>query len=354
AVFASCTEISDIRVVIHPDDRILYNQAAQGLELLEPVFGGATRQASVCMGLESLKELNPDTVLIHDGARPFVDTGIINRVLSSLDSNSGAIPAIPLNDTIKRSKNMRITETIDRSNLWRAQTPQGFKYKDIMKAHETVKDMQLTDDATIAEFAGLTDDSSVAEFAGLNVVLVKGSRKNIKITSYEDILHASKSSDITETRTGNGFDVHAFEAGDSVMLCGVSVPHDKGLAGHSDADVALHAVTDALLGAIGAGDIGNHFPPSDERWKNVSSCRFASHAVSLIKAMGGRIINVDVTIICQAPHIAEHKSAMKAKLAEILETEHDRVSIKATTTEGLGFTGRKEGIATQATVSIAI
>lgn len=333
--------ISAVRAVIHPDDRLFYDIAAAGLPLLDPVYGGETRQDSVRLGLESLSDLAPDLVLIHDGARPFIDQGTVSRVLFALDSHPGAIPALAVADTIKRAEDGLITGTVDRSSLWRAQTPQGFRYADILDAHRRAAGRELTDDA------------AVAEQAGLPVALVAGSEDNVKITTLADLERAARAfQGPGEIRTGSGYDVHRFAPGTAVNLCGVAVPHDFALEGHSDADVALHALTDAILGAISAGDIGHHFPPSDPRWKGASSDHFLRHAASLVAGLGGNIRHVDLTIICERPKIGPHRLAMAAKVAEILAITQDRVSVKATTTEGLGFTGRREGIAAQAVATV--
>ncbi|MBF0168144.1 MAG: bifunctional 2-C-methyl-D-erythritol 4-phosphate cytidylyltransferase/2-C-methyl-D-erythritol 2,4-cyclodiphosphate synthase [Alphaproteobacteria bacterium] len=344
AAFASHPEVTGVRAVIHPDDRALYDQAAEGLALLDPVPGGAARQDSVRLGLESLKSDPPDFVLIHDGARPFIDATTISNVIDALSVHPGAIPAIPVADTLKRGDKGLILGTQDRANLWRAQTPQGFRYQEILAAHQALAGQDLTDDA------------AVLETYGLSVALVQGSESNVKITTKQDLeLGELRLGRTMIPRSGSGFDVHRFkEGGDHVWLCGVKVPHSHGLEGHSDADVALHALTDALLGAIAAGDIGYHFPPSDPQWKGASSDRFLAHAASLVAARGGRIVNLDVTIICERPKVGPHRPAMIKRLAEILDIEEERISVKATTTEGLGFTGRQEGIAAQALAMVAL
>ncbi len=347
-VFCAHPAVSCVRTVIHPDDEALYNAAAEGLPVLPPVYGGATRQDSVRLGLESLKDEAPDIVLIHDGARPFVDFGIINRVIDRAEKGDGAVPALPVTDTIKTAVKtpegaLKIEKTVDRSALWRVQTPQAFPFKDILDAHEKAKGRELTDDA------------AVAEEAGLSVILVKGTEENIKITTSDDLTRAEErcSQKLPDIRTATGFDVHKFEEGSFVTLCNVKVPHDMGLNGHSDADVALHALTDALLGAAGSGDIGLHFPPSDNKWKGADSAQFLQYAVSLVKGLGGKILNADVTLICERPKIGPYRLQMTERLSELLEISASRISIKATTTEKLGFTGRKEGIAAQACVSVA-
>lgn len=341
ARLAADPTIAAIRAVIHPDDIDLYRIAAKNLPVLEPVFGGETRQDSVRLGLESLVELAPDLVLVHDGARPFADSGITARVTAALEQHDGAIPAIAVADTLKRGHQGLVETTIDRSDLWRAQTPQGFRFAPLLAAHRAVIGRELTDDA------------AVAEHAGLRVALVTGGEDNVKITTGEDLRRAhGRFSGPGYGAVGNGFDVHRFAPGSGVWLCGVQIPHDLGLEGHSDADVALHALTDAVLGAIGAGDIGAHFPPSAPQWRGASSDRFLGHAAALVAGLGGKVMHVDVTLICEQPKVGPHRPAMRARVAEILNLPMDRVSVKATTTEGLGFTGRGEGIAAQATASV--
>ncbi|HWI26139.1 MAG TPA: bifunctional 2-C-methyl-D-erythritol 4-phosphate cytidylyltransferase/2-C-methyl-D-erythritol 2,4-cyclodiphosphate synthase [Stellaceae bacterium] len=336
--------IAAVRVVFNPDDASHYAKAAQGLDLLAPVPGGAARQESVRLGLESLAARPPRRVLIHDGARPFLDGATIDRVLAGLGEAPGAIPALPLKDTVKRGAGGSIVETLDRAQLWRAQTPQGFDYAGILAAHRA------------ASGSDLSDDAAVAERAGLAVRLVAGSEANFKVTTSEDMQQAerlllARQGDI---RTGQGFDVHAFGPGERVWLCGIELPHERGLVGHSDADVGLHALTDALLGALGAGDIGEHFPPSDPRWRGAASHRFLRHAADLVASAGGSIAHVDVTLICERPKIGPHRAAMVARIAEILALDPRRVSVKATTTEKLGFTGRGEGIAAQAIATLRL
>jgi 2-C-methyl-D-erythritol 4-phosphate cytidylyltransferase/2-C-methyl-D-erythritol 2,4-cyclodiphosphate synthase len=341
AALAVNPQIDAVRAVIHPDDADLYRDAAAGLDLLEPVFGGDTRQDSVRLGLESLGAFTPDVVLIHDGARPFVDAGTVSRVIAALADHPGAIPAVPVADTLKRGDNGLVGATVERAGLWRAQTPQGFRYGGILSAHLAAAGEELTDDAAVAERAGLA------------VALAPGCEDNFKITTAADLERARRAfAGPGETRVGTGYDVHRFAPGTGVWLCGVQIPHDFGLEGHSDADVALHAATDAVLGAISAADIGRHFPPTDPKWKGASSDRFLAHAASLVAALGGRIVHLDVTVICERPKVGPHRTAMQARVAEILGIRQDRVSIKATTTEGLGFTGRREGIAAQAAATV--
>src|SRR5579875_316662 len=336
--------VARVRVVYNPDDAAHYAHASAGLDLLPPVAGGAARQDSVRLGLESLAELEPDRVLIHDGARPFLDRGTIDRVLAALADAPAAVPALKLADTLKRADGDRVLETVDRAQLWRAQTPQGFRYRDILAAHRAAQGLDLPDDA------------AVAERAGLGVRLVAGSEDNVKVTTAEDLALAERwaASRRGDVRTGQGFDVHAFGPGDHLWLCGVRIPHGRGLVGHSDADCGLHALTDAVLGALGAGDIGVHFPPSDPQWRGAPSHRFLRHAAELVARSGGDVAHVDVTLICESPKIGPHRGAMVARVAEILGIDAGRVSVKATTTEGLGFAGRGEGIAAQAVATIRL
>jgi len=335
--------VSNVRVVIHPDDRERYDAAVEGLDLLEPCHGGAARQDSARLGLESLTALAPERVLIHDAARPFIDPTTIANVIAALDAAPGAIAAVPVTDTLKRGRAGRIEATLEREGLWRAQTPQGFRYHEILAAHRTLAGEALTDDAAVAERAGLA------------VALVAATETNLKVTTEEDLRRAERLlAERLEQRVGTGFDVHHFGPGDKIMLCGVAIPHSQGLVSHSDADVGLHALTDALLGAIGDGDIGSHFPPSDARWKGASSETFLRHAAGRVAARGGSIVNVDVTVICERPKIGPHRAALVAKLARILEIDAARVSVKATTTDGLGFTGRGEGMAAQAVATVRV
>lgn len=336
--------LSGVRAVIHRDDGGLYEEAAAGLTLLPAVSGGASRQESVRLGLESFAEAAPDRVLIHDGARPFVSTDVVGRVLHELDAADGAVAALPVTDTLKRGDDGRIVETVQRQGLWRAQTPQSFRYDAILHAHRAAAGTELTDDAAVAERAGLA------------VTLVEGAPENMKVTTQDDLERARRwlAGGSGETRVGHGFDVHRFAAGDHVMLCGVAVPHERGLSGHSDADVGLHALVDAILGALAAGDIGSHFPPSDPQWRGADSAHFVEHARELVAGRGARIRHVDVTLICEEPRVGHHRLAMVARIAALLGIPEGRVSVKATTTEGLGFTGRGEGIAAQATATLAL
>ena len=349
--FASHRDIDHVLTVIHQHDMLRYQAAAQRVsgKLLPPAIGGASRQISVHNGLEALFQLNPTRVLIHDAARPFVSHALIDRVIGALASSAGALPGLPLADTLKRADAAgNVAGTVDRSGLWRAETPQGFRYPEILAAHRA------------AEASGrneFTDDSGIAEWHGVVCTLVEGEARNIKITSAEDLTLAQQSfgrsaPGITDIRHGTGFDVHRFGNGDHVWLCGVSIPHSHALDGHSDADVGLHALTDALLGAIADGDIGQHFPPSDMRWKGARSEIFLAEAARRVAASGYQISNVDVTILCEAPRIGPHRDAMRKEIGRILGIDHGRVGVKATTTETLGFTGRREGIAAMASATI--
>ena len=335
--------VDAVAVVIGPGQEQLYGEACGHLALLDPIQGGAERQDSVRLGLEVLAAHAPDRVLIHDAARPFLAPGVIDRLLDALDDGSGAIPVLPVVDTLKKAADGRIETTVERAGLFRAQTPQAFHFQAILEAHRAHADEALTDDAAIAERAGMT------------VSAVAGDEALFKVTNPEDFERAARHlAQAFETRSGTGFDVHRLGPGDRVMLCGVAIPHDRGLVGHSDADVGLHALTDALLGAIAAGDIGGHFPPSDPRWRGAASDRFLDHAAGLVRARGGEIVNVDVTLICERPRITPRREAMRARIAGILGVALDRVSVKATTTERLGFTGRAEGIAAQASATVRV
>lgn len=349
--FLSHDAIDHVITAIHPDDRELYEAAIEPLgstpKLLPPTNGGAERQDSVRLGLEALEAHAPGKILIQDGARPLSSQALIDRVVDALDSHAAALPCVLVTDTLKRVEDGYVGATVDRTGLARAQTPQGFRYTDILSAHRAVAGQALTDDA------------AVAEHAGLKIGLVEGAEDNLKITTQDDLARAEglMINQLADIRTGTGFDVHKFgETGaeTDIMLCGIPVPHTAGLLGHSDADVGLHALTDAILGAIGAGDIGEHFPPTDPQWKGAASWKFLAHAASLVTKRGGVIANADITIICERPKVGPHRPAMRVKVAEILNLPEDRVSVKATTTEQLGFTGRREGIAAQAVATVRL
>ncbi|KZB60779.1 bifunctional 2-C-methyl-D-erythritol 4-phosphate cytidylyltransferase/2-C-methyl-D-erythritol 2,4-cyclodiphosphate synthase [Thalassospira sp. MCCC 1A02491] len=357
--FARHTSPELVQVVYNPAHQNWYDGAiaALGADIITalpaPVGGGVTRQQSVLNGLRALSAQKPDIVLIHDAARPGISDDVITRVIKALETHTGAIPTLPVADTIKQtSRDGVITKTIPRDTLQRAQTPQGFVFENILAAHEQFEGQEFTDDAALLEELGL------------DVMCVEGTSANDKITKRDDFDRAHDWIDSTnkdnasmqqeEYRAGTGFDVHRFAPGDHCILCGVKVPHTARLDGHSDADVGLHTLTDAILGAIGAGDIGQHFPPSDMQWKGAASDIFLKHAADLVRKRGGRIVNVDLTLICERPKIGPHTKAMREKVAEILEIDVDRVNVKATTTERLGFPGREEGIAAQAAANIAL
>ena len=349
AAFLDYPAITQLVVVIHPDHATRYGElGVSDARLLPPVIGGASRQASVLEGLKALAPTRPDLVLIQDAARPFAAPRVIGDVIAVLDQYDGAIPALAVTDTIKRSLDGReIVATEDRTQLSAAQTPQGFRFGQIFSAHMRASTIRRN----------FTDDAEIAEWAGLRVAMVMGDRDNIKITHPEDFARAERilhGDEPMETRVGTGFDVHPFEPGDGVWLGGIKIAHTAKLKGHSDADVALHALTDAILGAIGEGDIGVHFPPSDMQWKGAASSVFLKHAGDLVAKAGGRIVNLDVTIVCEAPRIAQHVPAMRAAIAATLGIVTTRIAIKATTSEQLGFTGREEGIVAMASASIEL
>lgn len=333
--------IDEVVLVLHPDDMGLA-AGYVGHGNVRVARGGASRAESVRAGLEALADLAPEKVLIHDAARPLVSAALIDAVIAALDTAPGAAPALPVTDALWRGGS-RFEQPVDRAGLWRAQTPQGFRYDAIRAAHAGA------DPAAPAA----TDDVAVARAAGLDVAIVPGEERNLKITTAGDFARAEAlMGGAMDIRTGNGFDVHAFGPGDAVTLCGVRVPHVRGLAGHSDADVGLHALADAIYGALAEGDIGRHFPPSDPRWKGADSALFLAHAAELAAARGFRLGHLDCTLVCEAPKIAPHAEAMAARVAEIAGLETGRVSVKATTTERLGFAGRGEGIAALATATL--
>lgn len=323
-------------LVIHPDDRS--RAEPLGVQLVE---GGATRDASVLAGLKALEGSGIDAVLIHDGARPLVSSALIGRLVMALESHDGAAPALPVTDALWRGAEGKVAGTVDRADLWRAQTPQAFRFAPILAAH-------------LAHPGGALDDVQVARDAGLDVAIVEGEETNLKLTYPGDFARAEailKGRDM-DVRLGNGYDVHAFCEGDHVWLCGVKVPHGKALLGHSDADVGMHALTDAIYGALAEGDIGRHFPPSDPQWKGAASHIFLSHAIGLARSRGYELGNCDVTLVCERPKIGPHALQMQAELARIMGVDEGRVSVKATTSERLGFTGREEGIAALATATL--
>lgn len=362
--FLAQPRIDRVRVVIHPDDLQAYTEAVAGLALGPVVMGGATRQQSVRAGLEAIdSEGGAGLVLIHDAARPFIPAEMIERILDGLDMNAAVTPALPVVDSLRRAGTDRIiAETIDRNQLFAVQTPQGFDFQSILAAHRATNS-DATPDAPPDERLGATDDAAIAYAAGIAVAIVAGDPRAFKLTVAEDFERAhallassemSSHSAAMISRSAMGFDVHRFGEGDHLWLCGLKIAHPQGLIGHSDADVGLHALTDALLGTICAGDIGLHFPPSDPKWRGASSDQFLLHARDLIRTEGGIIDHVDLTLIAEAPKITPHREAMRARIAHLLEIPISVVSVKATTTERLGFTGRGEGIAAQAIATVRI
>lgn len=341
--FLDHPRVGAIQLVIDPAHAESCAAVIAHLDLVAPVGGGSDRQGSVLAGLEALVPHGPDKVMIHDAARPFVGSGLIDRLLARIDAGAeAAIPTLPLTDTVKRCRDGMIVGTLDRSELGRAQTPQTFRFASILAAHRQ------------SAGASLTDDAAVAEAAGIAVAAVDGEEGNIKITHPDDFAEAERRVGRFEMRVGSGFDVHAFCPGDHVMLCGVAIPHEAGLAGDSDADVGLHVLVDAMLGALGEGDLGRHFPPGDPRWKGRASSDLVAVAMELMRARGARLVHADLTLICERPRLARHQPAMRANVARLLGVTEGRVNVKVTSTDGLGFTGRGEGIAGQATVTMEV
>jgi 2-C-methyl-D-erythritol 4-phosphate cytidylyltransferase/2-C-methyl-D-erythritol 2,4-cyclodiphosphate synthase len=348
-IFASHPSIDLVLPVIHPDDGERFAKAAEGLGVAMPVHGGATRQGSVHAGLEALAVEGPEIVLVHDAARPFTSAALVNRAIAAAEKTGAAIPALPLTDTVKVvDDDSLIAATLDRSHLRTVQTPQAFAFATLLDAHRR---------AAAAGRADFSDDAALAEWAGLQVSVFEGEAGNLKMTTPEDFIRAERDAQaaLADIRTGIGYDVHAFDTGgDHVWLGGVKIPHGKKLAGHSDADVALHALTDAILGALADGDIGVHFPPSDEKWRGASSDKFLAFAVERVKARGGMVSHLDVAIVCEAPKINPRRDEMRARIAEIAGIAIDRVGVQATTNEKLGAIGRAEGIAAYATATIRL
>jgi 2-C-methyl-D-erythritol 4-phosphate cytidylyltransferase / 2-C-methyl-D-erythritol 2,4-cyclodiphosphate synthase len=346
--FCTHPQVLAVQPVLNPDDNALFNQAAGGLRHQPPTAGGATRQASVHAGLEALAAQKPDIVLIHDAARPFVSQALISRAIDAASRSGAAIPVIPVTDTVKLvDASGNIEATPERARLRVAQTPQAFRFDVILDAHRRAARDGRGD---------FTDDAAIAEWAGLTVATFEGDAANMKLTTPEDFVReeARFASLLGDIRTGTGYDVHAFGAGDHVMICGMRVPHTKGFLAHSDGDVGLHALVDAILGALADGDIGSHFPPSDPQWKGASSDRFLKYAADRVTARGGRIANLEVTLICERPKIGPLRDTMRARIAEISDVDISRVAVKATTSERLGFTGREEGIAATASATIRL
>jgi len=346
-LFADHPEIGMVQPVIHRDDIARFDAAAVGLRLRQPVFGGATRQISVRAGLEALELDRPRIVLVHDAARPFASPALISRAVAA-GAAGAAIPGLMPTDTIKAVDAAgRIVDTLDRSRLRAVQTPQAFGFDALLAAHRR---------ALAAGRDDFTDDAALAEWAGMAVQVFAGESANIKLTTEEDFarIAAAELTSLGDIRTATGYDVHSFGAGDHVWLCGVRIPHDRGLTGYSDADAPLHALVDAILGALADGDIGSHFPPGDPRWKGASSDRFLAFAAERVAKRGGRIAHLDITIICETPRIGPHRDAMRARIAAVAGVDLDRVAVKATTNEKLGFIGRGEGIAAMATATIRL
>ncbi len=349
--FLDHPQVSHVQAVVGEGHEGFFAAATEGLTLLPFVLGGASRQDSCRLGLEACAQYSPSKVMIHDAARPFISQNVISNVIAELDHAAAVIPGLPVADTMKYAPGGVINKTVDRSAMWFVQTPQGFLFDRILSAHRS---------AASEAVSGLTDDASVAEYAGIPVRIIAGDHDNKKLTTSEDIEIANATlslklfSDRPDIRTGQGIDFHIFTTGKVITLLGVAIPHTHKLKGHSDADVAMHALTDAILGAIGEGDIGTHFPPTDMQWKNAASSIFLKKAVDLLLARSGILANVDITILAEAPKINPHIQEMKAVLSTLLHISPDRIAVKATTTEKLGAIGRKEGMAAFATVTVRL
>jgi 2-C-methyl-D-erythritol 4-phosphate cytidylyltransferase/2-C-methyl-D-erythritol 2,4-cyclodiphosphate synthase len=347
-MFVEHAKVGAVQTVIHQDDVAMFQSSVAGLDVLPPVFGGATRQNSVRAGLEALAPRQPDIVLIHDAARPYASAALVSRAIAAAERSGAAIPALPVTDTVKTvDADGLVDKTLDRNALRLVQTPQSFAFPALLEAHRR---------AAAAGRNDFTDDAALAEWAGLKVSVFEGEPGNIKITNAGDFVRAEaiQFAVLGDVRIGTGIDVHAFGPGDHVTLGGIRIAHDRALIGHSDADVALHALTDAILGSLAEGDIGAHFPPSDPQWRNASSDRFLAFAVERVSARGGRIAHLDLTLVCEAPRIGTHRDAMRAKIAALAGIAIARVAVKATTSEKLGFTGRGEGIAAYATATVRL
>ncbi|ABE39816.1 2-C-methyl-D-erythritol 4-phosphate cytidylyltransferase 2-C-methyl-D-erythritol 2,4-cyclodiphosphate synthase [Rhodopseudomonas palustris BisB5] len=346
--FCTHPEVFAVQPVTNPDDTAIFNDAVTGLNFRPAVGGGATRQGSVRAGLEALAELNPDIVLIHDAARPFVTPDLISRAIVAAGQTGAALPVVAINDTVKQINAEGCVEaTPDRARLRIAQTPQAFRFDVILDAHRRAARDGRDD---------FTDDAAIAEWAGLTVSTFEGDAANMKLTTPDDFIREESrlTALLGDIRTGTGYDVHAFGDGDHVWLCGLKVPHNRGFLAHSDGDVGLHALVDAILGALADGDIGSHFPPTDPQWKGAASDKFLKYAVERVAARGGRIANLEVTMICERPKIGPLREAMRARIAEITGLPVSRIAVKATTSERLGFTGREEGIAATASATIRL
>ncbi|MDE2373872.1 MAG: bifunctional 2-C-methyl-D-erythritol 4-phosphate cytidylyltransferase/2-C-methyl-D-erythritol 2,4-cyclodiphosphate synthase [Hyphomicrobiales bacterium] len=349
SAFLGHPQIAAVQAVIHRDDAEAFQAATAGLkDLLPPAWGGATRQASVHAGLEALRAAAPDVVLIHDAARPFLSATLITRAIEAAREHGAAVPAIVIADTVKQiDEHELITATLDRNRLRTVQTPQAFAYELIVGSHRR---------AAAAGRDDFTDDAALAEWAGHRVRVFAGEPGNVKLTTSDDFVRAEmlRMAALADVRTGSGFDVHAFTDGDHVMLGGVRIPHTHGVTGHSDADVALHALVDAILGALAEGDIGQHFPPSDPQWRGAASEKFLAFACERVHARGGMIAHLDVTIVCEGPRVSPHRDAIRARIAAIAGIPVGRIGIKATTSEKMGFTGRGEGLVAMATATVRL
>jgi 2-C-methyl-D-erythritol 4-phosphate cytidylyltransferase / 2-C-methyl-D-erythritol 2,4-cyclodiphosphate synthase len=346
--FCDHPQVFAVQPVLNLDDSAMFEEAVRGLRHEAPVAGGATRQASVHAGLEALAAEKPDIVLIHDAARPFVTSAVISRAIEAAGRTGAAVPTIAVTDTIKQVDGSgNVEATPDRALLRIAQTPQAFRFDVILEAHRRAAREGRSD---------FTDDAAIAEWAGLTVATFEGDPANMKLTTPEDFVReeARLGAMLGDIRTGTGYDVHAFGDGDHVMICGVRVPHSRGFLAHSDGDVGLHALVDAILGALADGDIGSHFPPSDAKWKGASSDQFLKYAIDRVTARGGRVANLEVTLICERPKIGPLRDTMRARIAEISGIDISRIAVKATTSERLGFTGREEGIAATASATIRL
>jgi 2-C-methyl-D-erythritol 4-phosphate cytidylyltransferase/2-C-methyl-D-erythritol 2,4-cyclodiphosphate synthase len=348
AMLVEAPNLTLVQPVIRAEDRSLFEAAALAMQVLPPVTGGATRQASVRAGLEALAAHSPEIVLIHDAARPFASSALIARAIAAAEKTGAAIPALPVSDTVKSVDAQGLVDkTLDRSSLRTIQTPQGFAFKPLLEAHRRAAKEGRDD---------FTDDAALAEWAGMKVAVFEGEPGNIKITTPEDFARAETAqfAALGDVRVGQGVDVHAFAPGDHVTIGGLRIAHTQALTGHSDADVALHALVDAILGALADGDIGSHFPPSDMQWKGASSDRFFTFAVERVAARGGVIAHLDLTVVCEMPKIGPHRDAMRTNIARLAGIDISRVAVKATTSERLGFTGRGEGIVAYATATVRL
>lgn len=348
SLFIEHPEIDLVQPVIHRDDAATFAEATAGLKLRAAAFGGATRQSSVRSGLEAIEKERPRIVLVHDAARPFTSSTLVSRAITAAGNGGAAIPGLALTDTVKQvDADGHVVDTLDRRRLRAVQTPQAFPYDELLAAHRR---------AFIAGRDDFTDDAALAEWAGITVSVFAGEDSNVKLTTEEDFARvvADDWAALSDVRAATGYDVHSFADGDHVWLGGVRIPHSRALSGHSDADVALHALVDAILGALADGDIGSHFPPADAQWRGASSDTFLAFAIERVQRRGGRIAHLDITIVCEEPRIGPYRDAMRTRIAELAGVSIDRVAVKATTNEKLGFIGRREGIAAMATATIRL